>query len=200
MIPHPTEGTLRPRPAAVAAGASAGAVEALGGLLPLLPADFPLPIFVVVHLPPDHRSMLAEIFQAKCKLAVREAEDKEPIHPGTVYFAPPDYHLLVESDGRLSLSSEEPVMFSRPSVDVLFESAADAYGPGLTAVVLTGANSDGALGAKAVAAAGGRVLVQLPDLAYARAMPEAALKACPGALALSLEAIAAHLREAAARR
>ena len=134
---------------------------------------------VVVHVPPDKRSILAELFQAKCRITVREAEDKEPISGGTVYFAPPDYHLLVETDRSLSLSSDEPVLYSRPSIDVLFESAADAYGPALIAIVLTGANQDGAKGLKAVVEAGGTAIVQSPEDAFASAMPEAALAACP---------------------
>ena len=116
---------------AVVIGASAGALEALSVILPSLPADYGLPVLIVVHVPPDKKSLLAELFQAKCGIEVREAEDKEPIRGGTVYFAPPDYHLLVETDKSLSLSDDEPVFYSRPSVDVLFESAADAYGPSL---------------------------------------------------------------------
>ena len=114
-------------------------------------------------------------------------QDKEPILPGTVYFAPPDYHLLVETDRRLSLSNEEPVNFSRPSIDVLFESAADVYGRTLLALILTGANHDGAQGACAVSEAGGTVLVQTPDSATARMMPASTLAACRNARALSLE-------------
>ncbi|MBN8849606.1 MAG: chemotaxis protein CheB, partial [Sphingomonas sp.] len=140
---------------AVAIGASAGAVEALSAILPRLPADYPLPVLVVVHVPADRRSVLATLFQSKCRIAVREAEDKEPVVPGTVYFAPPDYHLQVEADRTLSLSADDPVLYSRPSIDVLFESAADAYGAALAGVVLTGANQDGARGLAAVAEAGG---------------------------------------------
>ncbi|OWK46403.1 Chemotaxis response regulator protein-glutamate methylesterase CheB [Fimbriiglobus ruber] len=176
-------------------GASAGALEALSVLLPALPTDYPLPVLVVVHLPPDKKSVMAELLQQKCRVGVREAEDKEPIRAGIVYFAPPDYHLLVEPDRRLSLSSEEPVLYSRPSIDVLFETAADAYGPGLIGVVLTGANSDGSRGLRAVLSAGGTGLVQWPDLAYASAMPQAALDACPGARVLSLPEIATYLLE-----
>ncbi|WP_088251637.1 chemotaxis protein CheB [Fimbriiglobus ruber] len=180
---------------AVVVGASAGALEALSVLLPALPTDYPLPVLVVVHLPPDKKSVMAELLQQKCRVGVREAEDKEPIRAGIVYFAPPDYHLLVEPDRRLSLSSEEPVLYSRPSIDVLFETAADAYGPGLIGVVLTGANSDGSRGLRAVLSAGGTGLVQWPDLAYASAMPQAALDACPGARVLSLPEIATYLLE-----
>ena len=184
---------------AVVIGASAGALEALSVILPALPAGFGLPLIVVVHVPPDKRSMLAELFQAKCRIPVREAEDKEPISGGTVYFAPPDYHLLIEAEKSLSLSSDEPVLFSRPSIDVLFESAADAYGSALIAVILTGANQDGAKGMKAVAEAGGVALVQNPDGAFASAMPEAAIRVCPGARVMSLDAIAAYLQEVGIR-
>lgn len=182
------------RAEAIVVGASAGAIDALSALLPTLPRDYPLPLMVVVHVPPDKHSVLAELFQAKCQVNVREAEDKEPIVVSTVYFAPPDYHLLVELDKRLSLSSDEPVSYSRPSIDVLFESAADAYGPGLIGVVLTGANSDGARGLRAIRDAGGTALVQDPDRAQAREMPRSALEACPGARTMSLEEIAAYLR------
>jgi two-component system, chemotaxis family, protein-glutamate methylesterase/glutaminase len=180
---------------AVVIGASAGALEALSAILPMLPAEFSLPVMVVVHVPPDKRSVLAELFQAKCRIPVREAEDKEPIVGGTVYFAPPDYHLLVEVDRTLSLSDDEPVLFSRPSIDVLFESAADAYGRALIAIVLTGANQDGAKGMHAIVEAGGTALVQNPVGAFASAMPEAAIKMCPSARVMSLKAIAADLQE-----
>src|ERR1700742_2346745 len=174
---------------AVVIGASAGALEALSVILPALPAGFRLPLIVVVHVPPDKRSMLAELFQAKCRIPVREAEDKEPISAGTVYFAPSDYHLLVETQKSLSLSSDEPVLSPRPSIDVLFESAADAYGSALIAIILTGANEDGAKGMKAVSEAGGLALVKNPDGAFASAMPEAAIAMCPGASVMSLDAI-----------
>ena len=179
---------------AVVIGASAGAVEALSAILPALPADYALPVLVVVHIPPDKTSVMVELFQSKCRIEVREAEDKEPIRPATVYFAPPDYHLSVEADFTLSLSNEEPVLFSRPSIDVLFESAADAYGAGLTGVVLTGANHDGARGLKAISDAGGAALVQRPAEAFVAAMPLAALGQCPEAAQLSLGEIAEDLK------
>ena len=179
---------------AIAIGASAGALEALSVILPALPAGFRLPVFIVVHVPPDKRSILAELLQAKCAIHVREADDKEPVAGGTAYFAPPDYHLLVESTGTLALSGEEAVLFSRPSIDVLFESAADAYGPGLIAVVLSGANQDGAQGLRHVADAGGTALVQQPLTAYASAMPQAAIAACPEATVMTPEAMAAFLK------
>ena len=186
-------------PEVVVIGASAGALEVLSNLLPGLPADYRLPILIVVHLPPDKTSLFAELLRARCAIRVREAEDKEPIEPGVVYFAPPDYHLLVEQNRRLSLSDDEPVLFSRPSIDVLFESAADAYGGGLIGVVLTGANSDGANGLKAVVEAGGVAVVQSPGSAYAVAMPEAAIATCPDARVLPVNEIAVYLREVGAR-
>jgi two-component system chemotaxis response regulator CheB len=185
---------------AVVIGASAGALEALSVILPALPAQFGLPLMIVVHMPPNRRSVLAELFQAKCQIAVREAEDKEPLSGGTAYFAPPDYHLLVETDRSLSLSSDEPVLYSRPSIDVLFESAADAYGPALIAIVLSGANEDGAAGLKAVVDGGGTAIVQCPNGAFAAAMPEAARAMCPGAQILSLREITAYLRSLPCRR
>lgn len=185
-----------PQAEAVVIGASAGALEALSVILPALPAMFRLPVMVVVHVPPDRRSLLAELFQAKCRMAVMEAEDKEPIRGGTVYFAPSDYHLLVEVDKCLSLSTDEPVLFSRPSIDVLFESAADTYGPALIGIVLSGANEDGARGLRAVVEAGGVGLVQDPASAFATAMPEAAIAMAPGARILSLAAITTYLQEA----
>ena len=186
-------------PEAIVIGASAGALEVLSNLLPALPSDYRLPILIVVHLPPDTTSLFAELLRARCAIRVREAEDKEPIEPGVAYFAPPDYHLLVEQDKRLSLSDDEPVLFSRPSIDVLFESAADAYGGGLIGVVLTGANSDGANGLKAVVEAGGVAVVQSPGSAYAVAMPQAAIATCPDARVLPVNEIAAYLREVGAR-
>ena len=178
---------------AVIIGASAGALEALSSLLPTLPADFPLPIFVVVHVPPGKRSVLAEIFNAKCRLRVIEAEDKEPIEPGVIYFAPPNYHMLFEDPTSIALSGDDEVLFSRPSIDVAFESAAEVWGAGLIGIVLTGANQDGAKGLQVIFNAGGRVIVQNPEDAYAAAMPEAAIVQCPQAEVLSVAHISAYL-------
>jgi two-component system chemotaxis response regulator CheB len=183
------------RSEAVVIGASAGAFDALTAILPLLPDGYRLPIMIVVHMPMDKKSVLAELFQRTCKIAVREAEDKEPIESATAYFAPPDYHLLVERTGSLALSSDKPILYSRPSIDALFESAADAYGAGLVGIVLTGANSDGAIGLKAVLQAGGTAIVQDPLQAYASAMPEAALATNTGAMKLSLNEIAEYLQK-----
>jgi len=184
-----------PRVEAIVIGASAGAVDALSAILPPLPPGFGIPILVVVHLPIDKNSMLTELFEQKCQLKVCEAEDKAPIQPGTIYFAPPDYHLLVEHDRRMSLSSEEPVHYARPSIDVLFETAADAYGKALVGVILTGSNSDGAQGLKSISEAGGVALVQDPQLAYSSNMPRAALFGCPQAQPLSLDQIRIYLTQ-----
>lgn len=184
-----TDGPLK----AVVIGASAGAVQALLTILPALPASYALPVMVVVHVPPDRSNMLVPLLQAKCKVVVKEAEDKEPVVGGVVYFAPSDYHLLVEADGALALSTDELVNYSRPSIDVLFESAADAHGASLVGVILTGANHDGAAGLKAVYETGGVAIVENPVGAYAQAMPLAALDACPDARVMDLDAVASYL-------
>jgi two-component system chemotaxis response regulator CheB len=160
---------------AVVIGTSAGGIDALGQLLPALPATLRVPILIVLHLPRDRPSLLPEIFQHRCAVPVREAHDKDRITPGVVYFAPPDYHLLVDSGPQLALSVDEAVNFSRPSVDALFESAADIYGARLLAVLLTGASADGAVGLAAVHAAGGLTMVQRADEAQVPTMVEAAL-------------------------
>lgn len=181
----------------VAMGASAGALETFYALLPELPAGYSLPIVIVVHTPPDKDSIMAELLQTKTLLQVREAEDKDILKPGAIYLAPPNYHLLAEVDGSLSLSSDEQVNYSRPSIDVLFESVAEAYGAQAVGVVLSGANNDGARGLEAIAGAGGAALVQQPSQAYAAMMPMSALAACHDARPMSLPQIGEFLRKAA---
>ena len=171
---------------AVAIGASAGGVEVLSVLLSALPASCRASFFIVMHIPRERPSLLADVFNARCALPVREAEDKEPVQPGTVYFAPPDYHLLLDRGPALALSSDEPVHFSRPSIDVLFDSAADIYGERLLGLILTGANQDGAEGLAAVGRAGGRTVVQEPSGAAVPFLPEAALQEGPVEFVLSL--------------
>lgn len=177
----------------VAIGASAGAVQALLKILPALPPGCPLAVLIVVHVPPDRSNALVSLFQARCPMPVKEAEDKEAVAPGTIYFAPSDYHLLVEAGGFLALSLDEQVNHSRPAIDILLETAADAWGGALTAIVLTGANHDGAAGLKAVGEAGGTAIVQLPAEAQVATMPAAALAACPSARAMTLTDITSHL-------
>ncbi|MBC3205285.1 chemotaxis protein CheB [Pseudomonas sp. SWRI111] len=164
-----------PRIEAVVIGASAGGVEALLTLLGPLRQGFVLPIIIVLHLPEERRSQLAEVFARRLALPVKEAEDKQDIEAGTVYFATPGYHLSVEEDRSLSLSLEDRVNHSRPSIDYLFESAADVYGPTLAAVLLTGANHDGARGLAVVKQRGGLTIVQDPTEAQVATMPQAAL-------------------------
>ncbi|MCM8741565.1 chemotaxis protein CheB [Pseudomonas koreensis] len=165
-----------PRVEAIVVGASAGGVEALLSLLGPLRAGYVLPIIVVLHLPEERRSHLAEVFSRRLMLPVEEATDKQDIMPGTVYFATPGYHLSVEQDRSLSLSLEDRVHHSRPAIDYLFESAADVYGESLAAVLLTGANHDGARGLKQVKQRGGLTIVQDPKDAQVATMPLAALK------------------------
>ena len=160
---------------AIVIGASAGGVHALLALLTDLPRSFGLPVIVVLHLPEDRDSQLAEIFQHRLPIAVRQAGDKESIAPATLYFAGPGYHLSVEMDRTFSLSCEEALHFSRPSVDILMESAADAYGAALAGILLTGANEDGAAGMARIKQQGGLTVVQDPVEAEVPTMPEAAI-------------------------
>lgn len=160
--------------AAIVIGGSAGALDALAIILPALPADLAVPVVIALHVSPREPSHLAAVLGNKCALPVREADDKEPVEHG-VYLAPPDYHLLVERSRCFSLSVDELVHFSRPSIDVLFETAAAAFGPALVAVLLSGANDDGAHGLAAVRAAGGTTVVQDPVSAAVATMPRSAL-------------------------
>ena len=176
-------------------GASVGAIEALSVILPGLPPGYPFAVLVVVHIPSDRSSLLTEIFAPRCNLAVKEAEDKELLAPATIYFAPPDYHLLVETGRTFALSQDDRLHFSRPAVDVLFESAAEAYGDRLMGVILSGANSDGAQGLRAVADAGGMAVVQALESAEMIAMPAAALEAVPDSIEVNVSALADLLRK-----
>jgi two-component system chemotaxis response regulator CheB len=181
-------------------GTSAGGVEALSIVLPALPERMQTAVFVVLHLPREGPSLLAEIFQPKCAVPVREAHDKEPVERGTIYFAPPDYHLLVDDGPQLALSADELVHYSRPSIDVLFETAAAWYQHRLLGVILTGANQDGAAGLAAVHQAGGITVVQRPETAHSPLMVESALSRSPVDLVLTLEEIAALFRTLTANR
>lgn len=185
---------------AIVIGGSSGAIDALSILLPALPAGLRAGVIVVLHLPSDRRSLLSDIFSYRCALPVQEAQDQQPIQPGLVYFAPPGYHLLVDRGPRLALSIDPPVNFSRPSIDVLFQSAADCYGERLLGVLLSGANEDGAEGLAAIHAAGGHALVQAPASAAVPAMPDAALALVPSARALTPDEIAAVFAQLPTRR
>ena len=186
--------SLRQNIRAIVIGASAGALDALMEILPKLPTGFKPSVMVVVHIPPDKENILPQLFEKICPLKLCEAGDKQPIEGGSVYFAPPDYHLQVEANNALSLSSEEPVLFSRPSIDVLFETAADVYGPSLIGIVLTGANEDGAKGLRQIINAGGIGLVQSVNSAKCPQMPMAALALNSKAYELTLSDIAEFLK------
>lgn len=184
---------------AVVIGASAGGVEALNQLLPTLPKAFAPPVLVVVHVRQGQPSLLPGLFATRCELTIVEPFDKDEIAPGTVYFAPPGYHMLVEAEGgaapAIALSVDPPVRFSRPSVDVLFESAAHAYGERLLGIVLSGANDDGARGARAIRDAGGACWAQDPATASAPAMPLAAIAQGAANEVLTLDHMAMRLTQ-----
>jgi two-component system chemotaxis response regulator CheB len=182
-------------PEAILIGGSAGAIEVVSLALAALPGDFAMPIVVLVHLPRQRPSALTGALSGKCRLALREPLDKEPLAPATVYLAPPDYHLLIDPGPSFALSVDEPVNFSLPSIDVLFESAADVLGPRCAGVLVSGANSDGARGLCAIQKAGGLVVIQAPDDAAHSAMPEAAIALCPGARVLSAKGISQWLQQ-----
>jgi two-component system, chemotaxis family, protein-glutamate methylesterase/glutaminase len=177
----------------VVVGASWGGLAALQAILSALPGDFAAPIAVAQHRSArSDDTLLPMLLDANTPLTVRDAEDKDPLTRGVVLIAPPDYHLLIEQ-GTVALSCDEPVAFSRPSIDVCFESAADAYGERVVGVVLTGANADGATGLAMIRRRGGLALIQDPATAERPEMPQAALDAVPDAQVLPLDAIGAQL-------
>ena len=178
---------------AVVIGASAGGIAALTTILPALPSSFPVPIVAVLHQHPGGGAGWPEYLGRQTALAVVEVEDKMPLAAGTIHCAPPGYHLLMEQDGSFALSIDEKVHYARPSIDLLFSSAAVAFGPALIGIILTGANDDGAEGLAEIAARGGIAVVQSPTSAAWPTMPAAALQAVPQALVVDLEAIAATL-------
>jgi len=180
---------------AVVVGVSAGGLYALKKLLPALPSTFSRPMLVVQHMSPHSDNYMVRMLNDLSQIAIKEADEKEPVLPGTVYFAPPDYHLLVEADYTLSLSMEEKVNYSRPSIDVLFETAADVYGSHLLGIILTGANADGANGLLAVKKKGGYTVVQNPDDAESPAMPKAAIERTKPHKILTLNEIIALLSQ-----
>ena len=162
---------------AIVIGASVGGWEALKTLLSALPASFPSPIAIVQHIGERSESFMAELLNQVSRIAVKEAEDKESLSSGTAYLAPPGYHLLIEPDRSFSLSVDERVNHARPSIDVLFESAAEVFGGTLIGIILTGANADGARGLKTIKEYGGLAIVQNPEEAENPTMPKAALTA-----------------------
>lgn len=161
---------------AIVIGVSAGGLNALTRVLEKLPADFPVPVIVVQHRAKDDRSLLEEVVQQRCKVYVKQADEKEAAKQGIVYFAPPDYHLLIERDGTFSLTHDSPVNFSRPSIDILFETAAEVFKNKLLGIILTGANQDGAEGMEMIRQNGGTTIAQDPNTAEYPEMPRAAIK------------------------
>jgi two-component system chemotaxis response regulator CheB len=172
----------------VVIGTSWGGLDALGTLVRGLPADFAIPIVAVQHRGRDSRPLLASLLQQVTKLSVCEAEDKDPLEPGRVLLAPPDYHLLID-DAHITLDMDALVKYSRPSIDVTFISAADTYGARTIGIVLTGANDDGAVGLRRIADRGGVSIVEDPPSATSPVMPAAALRAVPQATVLPLAEI-----------
>lgn len=182
-------------PEVMVVGASAGGVAALQAIVQALPAGLSVPVLVVLHVPRDRNSRIVEVLAPHCAVPLREAEDKQPIERGTVTFAPPDYHLLVEDRSSVALSIDPPVLYSRPAIDPLFESAAAVFGPRVLALLLTGASSDGSEGVAAVRAAGGRAWLQCPEEAEASMMPASALQHAGADAVLPLELMCRRLKE-----
>ncbi|HXP98195.1 MAG TPA: chemotaxis protein CheB [Telmatospirillum sp.] len=177
----------------VVIGCSAGGLDALRRLFSTLPTELQLRIVVVAHTGPDGDSLLAELLGKICRLPVVEATEKTVAMAGQIHIAPPGYHLLVERDGTFSLSIDPKVCNVRPSIDVLFQSAADAWGSGLIGILLTGANSDGTEGLRSIKRQGGYTVVQDPDTAFADTMPRSAVAAGLADRVLPLEEISIHL-------
>lgn len=177
----------------VVIGASAGGVDVLGQILPSVPASFGAALLIVMHLPPASPSFLTQALGSRCALPVSEPDAGEPLVGGHAYVAPPDYHMLVDADATVALSIEAPVRYSRPSIDVLMESAAAVYGTRLLGVLLSGANDDGTRGLAAIRAAGGTTWAQQPSTAVAPQMPEAAIASGAVTEILSPSALAARL-------
>ncbi len=188
--------TLQPRESeAVVIGASAGGLRAVSAVLETLPPHFPAVVAVVQHRSASPNDRLSSILRQRCALPVRQAEDKEPLEGGCVFVAPAGYHLLVEEDRTFSLSVDQRVRYARPSVDVLFETAAEAYYDTLVGVVLTGAGQDGAAGLRRIAMLGGVTIVQDPETAEVPSMPAAALQSVPESLRVALHEIGSVLDE-----
>ena len=162
---------------AIVIGASTGGFRGLCQILPLLPVEFALPIIIAQHRMKDSETLLEHLLDFRCMIHIKQAEEKELIQPGKVYFAPPDYHILIESDQTLSLSIEPPVCHARPSINVLFETAADVYGEKLAGIILSGNNNDGQQGARYLKRLGGLLVVQDPLSAEAPALPKTVIAA-----------------------
>ena len=160
---------------AIVIGGSIGGLEAVVSITSGLPRDYHLPVIIVLHRIKNQKSGLVEVIQAKCKIKVKEADEKESIRPGFVYIAPANYHLLIEEEETFSLTYSELVNYSRPSIDVLFESAAEVYKDKLIGILLTGANDDGSNGIKMISEYGGLTVVQDPKTAKCDIIPKSAI-------------------------
>ena len=176
-------------------GASSGGLRAINAIIEKLPREFAIPILIVQHLHRESDGFWIDLMNQKSKLIVKEAENNEPISSGTVYIAPPDYHLIIDFDKNIALSKDEKVSFSRPSIDVLFESASDVFGKNTLGIVLTGTNSDGSNGLAKIKKNGGITIAQDPAEAEFKEMPEAAIKKSEIDFILSLDEIALFLKK-----
>ncbi len=184
---------MKPQYKAVVIGASAGGLYAFKQIISVLPVDFFIPIIAVQHISPDSENYIITFLNNHSAITIKEADEKEKLKPGCVYFSAPNYHLLIEKDATLSLSTEQKVNYSRPSIDVMFETAADTFGKGVIGIILTGANQDGTAGIRAVKEAGGLTIVQDPTEAETPAMPKSAIEASAPDHIFSLDGIADFL-------
>jgi two-component system, chemotaxis family, protein-glutamate methylesterase/glutaminase len=179
---------------AIVIGVSAGGLKALKTILLGLPLDFAFSVIIVAHRHSDSDDYLEQYLNRECEIRVKQADEKENINYGVVYLAPPNYHLLIEDDNTFSMSVEEAVNYARPSIDVLFESAAYVYGSELIGVILTGANNDGSQGLKKIKKMGGLTIVQAPETSEFDSMPRAAIAAVEPDYILPIEEIGHFLR------
>lgn len=176
-------------------GASYGGMEAIKTLVKSLPSNFKIPVIIVLHIGNNTIHSYLSLLNSKTHFTVKEAEEKEQITPRFIYFAPPNYHLQIENNFTFSLSTDEKVNFSRPSIDVLFETAAWTYKNDLLGILLTGSNSDGAAGLKTIKKYGGTTIVENPETAFAKTMPNSAVKKEEPSFILNLEDIAKKMVE-----
>jgi len=180
---------------AVVIGSSAGGLNALKTIFKSLDRSFRIPFIIVQHISPDSENYLIQILNDLNRLNVKEADEKEVPRRGMAYLAPPNYHLLVEPDRSFTLTVDERVNYARPSIDVLFETAAEAYRDALIGIILTGANNDGSKGLKKIKEFGGVTIVQDPENAEVDSMPKAAIRTAKVDHILTLEGIAAFLND-----
>lgn len=176
-------------------GASAGGIDAWTMILPGLPASLPVPVIIAQHISPTSDNYIPQLLNDLCVLNVKEAEEKEILRAGNIYFSIPNYHLLIEEDRTISLSTEKKVNFSRPSIDILFDSASIVFGKALIGILLTGSNSDGSQGLKNIKHRGGLSLVENPDTASVNQMPLSAIKKFKPDEILKLEEIGPYLTD-----